>query len=304
MPFGIILKGIGGFYYVKDLDGGSIYECKPRGIFRKDAVTPLPGDKVGYSIQDDAAKKGTIDEICPRISELARPSIANIDQLAVVVAAKAPNVDYMLLDKLLITAEIKNIRAILCINKIDLEDETAKLIQEAYSRAGYTCVELSSVKNVGFDLLRNELKDHSTVFAGQSGVGKSTILNHIMEAWVMETGSVSDKIERGKHTTRHAELLELSYGGYVADTPGFSSYELTDIPYTELETYYPEFRKYLNSCKFKSCSHTTEPGCLVAEALNRGEIDNNRFLRYTQLYKSLKDIPQYKAKKDSRRVVK
>lgn len=305
MPVGIILKGIGGFYYVKDESNSAVYECKPRGVFRKDSVTPLPGDRVGFNILDDQERLGSVEEILPRSSELVRPAIANIDQMVVVVAVKAPSTDFMLLDKLLITAEIKQLHAIVCINKIDLDDGSAAKIREAYSLAGYECIEISSVKNVGYKFLKEELKDHISVFAGQSGVGKSTILNHVMDAWVMETGSVSRKIERGKHTTRHAELLELKYGGYVADTPGFSSFELADVQFNELQNYYPEFRKYINSCRFTSCSHITEPDCPVREAVERGEIDGQRFLRYTQLYKALKDIPMYKVKKtESRRVIK
>ncbi|HEY5585871.1 MAG TPA: ribosome small subunit-dependent GTPase A [Ruminiclostridium sp.] len=305
MPIGLILKGIGGFYYVKDENNNVVYECKPRGIFRKDSITPLPGDKVGFSILDDKEKLGSIDQILPRSSELVRPAIANIDQLIIVVAAKAPSTDFMLLDKLLITAEVKKIRAIIYINKIDLEDNVANSIRDIYSVAGYNCIEISSVKNIGYDLLKEELKNHISVFAGQSGVGKSTILNHIMDSWVMETGSLSLKIERGKHTTRHAEILEFKYGGYIADTPGFSSFELADVKYDELENYYPEFRKYLNTCRFTSCSHILEPECPIREAVDRGEIDGNRFQRYIQLYQMLKDLPQYKTKKkESRRVIK
>ncbi len=302
MPLGIILKGIGGFYYVKEDSSSNIYECKPRGIFRKDSIIPLPGDRVGFSILDEQDKVGCIDEIQPRMSELNRPAIANIDKLLLVVAVKAPSPDFMLIDKLLVTAEKKNIDALICINKIDLDDGTAKNIHEAYSKAGYNCVEISSVKNTGYRALKEELKDHTSVLAGQSGVGKSTILNHIMDSWVMETGNVSDKIERGKHTTRHAEILELKYGGYVADTPGFSSFELSDIKYNELQDHYPEFGKYLNACRFTSCSHISEPGCPVREALERGEIDEGRYQRYIQLYNLLKDIPQYKSKKEFRKV--
>lgn len=305
MPIGIILKGIGGFYYVKDENSRIVFECKPRGIFRKDSITPLPGDRVEFSVIDEQEKKGSVDSILPRNSELIRPAIANIDQLVIVVAVKAPAADFMLLDKLLITAELKKIRAIICINKIDLDDVVSRNIKEIYSNIGYTCIEISSVKNVGYRHLKQELKDHTSVLAGQSGVGKSTILNNIMDSWVMETGIVSEKIERGKHTTRHAEILELKYGGYIADTPGFSSFEIADIQYDDLENYYPEFRKYLNTCRFTSCSHISEPECTIKEALERGEINNDRFQRYTQLYKMLKDIPQYKTKKiESRRVIK
>jgi ribosome biogenesis GTPase / thiamine phosphate phosphatase len=305
LPLGIILKGIGGFYYVKEEISKNVYECKPRGIFRKDSTTPLPGDKAGFSVLDEKEKLGSLDSILPRLSELVRPAIANIDQLVIVISAKAPSTDFMLLDKLLITAEMKRLRAIICINKIDLEDDIAKSIRDIYSLIGYNCIEVSSIKDIGYELLQENLKDHISVFAGQSGVGKSTILNHIMDSWVMETGSVSTKIERGKHTTRHAEILELKYGGYIADTPGFSSFELENIQYNELENYYPEFRKHLNLCKFTSCSHILEPECPIREAVERGEIDNNRFQRYIQLYKTLKDLPQYKTKKpESRRVIK
>lgn len=305
MPFGKILKGIGGFYYVKDDSGLGIYECKPRGIFRKDSIVPLPGDIVQFSILDEQNMLGSIDEILPRTSELVRPAIANIDQIVIVVAIKAPNPDLMLLDKLLLTAEMKNIKALICMNKIDLDDGSAPKIINAYSLAGYDCIEISSVKNIGYKKLSDELKGHTSVFAGQSGVGKSTILNHIMESWIMETGSVSQKIERGKHTTRHAELHELKNGGYIADTPGFSSFELADLQYSDLQNLYPEFRKHINSCRFTSCSHITEPGCPVREAVELGDMDNERFLRYTQFYKTLKDLPQYKTKKsESRRVIK
>jgi len=301
----VILKGIGGFYYVKEDISGDVFECKPRGVFRKDSIIPLPGDKVVFSVLDLQERLGNIDEIQKRTSELLRPAIANIDQMVIVVAVKAPSPDFMLLDKLLITAEMKALNVLICINKIDIDDGNARHIREAYSLAGYNCIDISSVKNMGYRHLKEELKDHTSVFAGQSGVGKSTILNHIMDAWVMETGSVSNKIERGKHTTRHAELMELKYGGYVADTPGFSSYELTDLQYGELQNYYPEFRKHINTCRFSSCSHITEPDCPVREAVDRGEIDNSRFQRYAQLYKALKDIPQYKSKKsESRRVIK
>lgn len=301
MPFGTILKGIGGFYYVRSEDDQNIYECKPRGIFRKDSLVPVPGDKVVFSILDCSKKLGNIDEIQERKSELIRPAIANIDQIAIVVASKAPNPDFSLLDKLLITAEMKSINVIICVNKCDLDDgQMFKDISEIYGLAGYDCIELSSVKSTGFRALKERLKDRITVFAGQSGVGKSTILNHILEEWVMETGSVSDKIERGKHTTRHAELLELKFGGYVADTPGFSSFEIS-IPYSELENYYPEIRRNIGGCRFTSCSHISEPDCPVKEAVDKGEISQERYQRYIQLYTQLKSIPQYGKKAKQRK---
>lgn len=296
MPSGIIIKGIGGFYYVKTQDG--IYECKARGIFRKGEKTPLPGDRVNLSVIDDEKKTGSVDEIIDRESELIRPAVANVNQLAAVIAARSPAPDLSLLDKLLITARLKNIDSIILINKIDL-DESGEYegIIEAYSKTGYKVILLSSTLNVGFDTLADEIKGKITVFAGQSGVGKSTILNRLFNFSVMKTGEISSKVERGKHTTRHAELIELESGGFVADTPGFSSYELCDIPYGELELYYPEFEEYLNACKFSHCSHISEPFCTVKAAVEKGDISKDRYLRYAQFYNALKKQEDFKYKK-------
>ena len=296
MPSGIIIKGIGGFYYVKTDDG--VIECKARGVFRKEEITPLPGDRVSITILDPDKKKGSIDSISPRDSQLIRPAVANVNQVAVVAAVKSPQPDFLLLDKLLLTSAMKNINVFICINKIDLDEEgSGERIIEAYGKAGYRVILLSSKIKIGFDSLKEALKDNVTVFAGQSGVGKSTILNGIMNAWVMQTGDISERIERGKHTTRHAELVELEFGGYVVDTPGFSSFELADVKYNELELYYPEFESHLNKCKFTGCSHISEPGCCVKEAFENGLIDMGRYDRYKHLYNSLKDIKQYKQKR-------
>ena len=228
MPSGTITKGIGGFYYVAS--DNDIYECKARGIFRKNELTPLTGDKVVFSVTDPVLKKGSIDKIQDRCSLLTRPAVANVDQMVAVVAAQSPDPDLLLLDKLLLTAETKNIASCICINKTDLDLESKRSeITDAYEKAGYTVLETSSKENNGFEALKDVLAGHVTVFAGQSGVGKSTILNKLMNSMVMKTGSLSDKIERGKHTTRHAELVELDKGGYIVDTPGFSSVELIGI---------------------------------------------------------------------------
>lgn len=287
MPEGIIIKGIGGFYYVES--GNEVFECKARGIFRKDAFAPLPGDFVNMSVIDESKKLGSIDEILPRKSQLVRPAVANVNQVAVVLAVKSPSPDCLLLDKLLITAQLKNLDTIICLNKIDLdEDESCKKIVEAYEKADYKCIPLSSKLNIGFENLSDSLHGRITVFAGQSGVGKSTILNRIMNSMIMQTGEVSGKIERGKHTTRHAELVELHSGGYVVDTPGFSSLELTDMQYDELDTFYPEFRERRLGCRFTRCSHISEPECSVKDALSQGLIDKDRYARYIEFYNALK----------------
>jgi ribosome biogenesis GTPase / thiamine phosphate phosphatase len=283
LPIGVIIKGIGGFYYVKTEKG--IYECKARGIFRKDDITPLPGDRVEISINNEADKLANIDVILKRDSVLIRPAVANVNQIAIVVAAKSPSPDYVLLDKLLITSEIKNLKVIICVNKVDLDDKNeCERIINSYYKTKYPIVQLSAILNKGYEELKELLRDKVTVFAGQSGVGKSTILNHVLDMWVMPTGKVSDKIERGKHTTRHAELIDLNFGGYVVDTPGFSSFEITDINRGELELYYPEFYEHLNKCKYNGCSHIKEPDCSIKAALDIGLISAERYERYIYLY--------------------
>ncbi len=296
MPSGIITRGIGGFYYVKTESG--VYECKARGIFRKEDITPLPGDRVVISIIDEYAYKGSIDRILPRESELIRPAVANVNQLAVVIAVKSPVPDFVLLDKLLVTARLKNINPLILINKVDLDDgEEYKKILNTYSKTGIKLILLSSKLDMGFDILTEAMKDKITVFAGQSGVGKSTILNRILKLSVMKTGEVSNKIERGRHTTRHAELIELESGGLVVDTPGFSSFELEGITCDDLGMYYPEFEEYLEGCRFSHCSHISEPCCAVKEAVEEGYIGEDRYLRYIELYKVLKKQKDNKYRK-------
>ena len=295
MPDGTIIKGIGGFYYVKADE--KIYECKARGIFRKDAVTPLSGDSVKISVINEEKKLGNIDEILTRSIELVRPAVANVNQIVIVIAIKSPQPDMALLDKLLITAGLKDIDAVICINKIDLDDENEfDKISEIYSKAGYKVILTSSKTNHGFEDLLKILEGKITAFAGQSGVGKSTILNFITQSMAMQTGEVSRKLERGKHTTRHAELIELKNGGYVVDTPGFSSYELDEVEFDHLELYYPEFSNYLNKCRFTWCSHISEPECAVKEALGNGNIDKSRYDRYVQFYTDLKSNKEYRSK--------
>ncbi|HQD28584.1 ribosome small subunit-dependent GTPase A [Acetivibrio saccincola] len=288
MPRGIIIRGIMGFYYVKTENG--VYECKPRGLFRKDSITPLPGDIASISIIDEKKKTGSIDEILPRTNQLTRPSVANVNQIAIVFSIKSPLPDFLLVDKILVTARQKGIDAVILINKIDLDEAGEyKKIKYSYEKTGYKVIPLSCLKGTGFEKLEEVLKDRITVFAGQSGVGKSTILNKIMDSYIMETGDVSKKNERGRHTTRHAELVELKTGGLIVDTPGFSSFEISDVSFEELKDYYPEFIAYANQCKFNGCFHVSEPGCAVKDALESEEIDKGRYIRYVELYNVLRD---------------
>ena len=246
---GMITKGIGGFYYI-DTDQG-IYECRARGIFRKDKVTPLVGDNVKISIIDEENKKGVLEEINKRDTELVRPPIANVNKAIIVFAIKNPNPNLSLLDRFIVLAEREGLDIVIVLTKADLAtEEELDIIKKIYEKSGYKVIPVSNEDKVNIDKVKEELKDNIVVFAGPSGVGKSTLLNNIDSKFQLQTGEVSDKIKRGKHTTRHAELLKLECGGMVADTPGFSSLTLDDIEEDELKEYFIEFDKFSDECKF------------------------------------------------------
>lgn len=293
MSEGIILKGIGGFYEVlENEDKNLLYTCKVRGIHRKQGgITPLVGDRVTFDILDEKHKEGHIDQILDRRNVFARPSVANIDQLAIVLSVASPPPDFMLMDKLLITCISKGIRPLIIINKADLDtNNRIEEIKTVYKNTDFSILVLSKFFPEWYDELHKQLVGFITAFAGQSGVGKSTILNAVLNNWVMETGEVSDRIQRGKHTTRHVQLFRLNKGGFILDTPGFSSFSVEDVSYVELQNLYPEFGKTMVSCRFKECSHTGEPDCAVRDLYNQGKIDEGRYNRYIELYKELKEI--------------
>lgn len=277
---GIIVKGIGGFYYVKASDG-NICECRAKGAFRKEKIKPMVGDIA-------TVENGSLIEIAQRKNMLIRPPVANIDNLIIVTAAASPSPDFFLIDKMTVTAKRKNISVIICINKTDLASD--KEIKEAYAKTGYPVISVCAEKNEGTELLKPYLKDKTTAFAGLSGVGKSSLLT-LITGKRMETGNISEKIHRGKHTTRHVELLSLDEGGFVLDTPGFSLFEVEDIKASELWEYFPEFGS--GECKFKGCSHISEPGCFVKERLEKGEISKSRYDSYCTLYEQLKQIKDW-----------
>ena len=277
---GIIVKGIGGFYYVKCKDG-NIYECKARGVFRKQNIKPTIGDKVEIEVSKG---KGNIVKIEERRTCLVRPPVSNVDNLMIVIAAKEPDPVFGLVDKILVTAEFKGINPIICVNKTDLDD--GKEIIDNYKHAGYTVLSVSTYENKGIDKLKDVLKDKVTAFAGLSGVGKSSILNELIETEA-ETGDVSEKIKRGRHTTRHVELFELEEGGFIFDTPGFSSFEMENIKASELYEYFPEMRN-VSGCRFKGCAHINEPDCVVKELVRNGEISMKRYENYKEIYDILK----------------
>ena len=284
---GRIIKGIGGFYYV-DTDNG-LYECRARGIFRKNKITPLVGDFVKISVVDEENKKGVVEEIAERETELVRPPIANVNKALIVFAVKNPTPHLSLLDRFIVLAERENLEIVIILTKIYLDDDnTFEKIKNIYEPCGYKVIGVSNLENKNIDKVKEELKDNTVVFAGPSGVGKSSLLNQIDSNFQLKTGDVSDKIKRGKHTTRHAELFELKFGGMVADTPGFSSLTLDDIEDIDLKDYFIEFEDY-DDCKFGSrCIHQNEPNCAVKEAVENGEIPKERYESYIQLLNEIR----------------
>ena len=284
---GRIIKGIGGFYYV-DTDNG-LYECRARGIFRKNKITPLVGDFVKISVVDEENKKGVVEEIAERETELVRPPIANVNKALIVFAVKNPTPHLSLLDRFIVLAERENLEIVIILTKIDLDDDnTFEKIKNIYEPCGYKVIGVSNLEKKNIGKVKEELKDNTVVFAGPSGVGKSSLLNEIDKNFKLKTGDVSDKIKRGKHTTRHAELFELEFGGMVADTPGFSSLTLDDIEDVDLKDYFIEFDNY-DDCKFGSrCIHQNEPNCAVKEAVENGEIPKERYESYIQLLNEIR----------------
>ena len=263
---GKIVKGIAGFYYVH-VSGRGVYECKAKGIFRKDNIKPLVGDDVEIEITDAANYKGNIISILPRRNSLIRPAVANIDQALVIFAVSKPEPNYNLLDRFLIMMRRQGLECIICFNKRDIASkEERAAIRTIYENSGCTVLFASAMKKEGMEEIAAVLKDKTTAVAGPSGVGKSSIINCLQKNKTMETGAISEKIERGKHTTRHSELISISDRTYIMDTPGFSSLSLFDMEKDELKNYYPEFTPYEEKCKFLTCAHIHEPVCGVKDA--------------------------------------
>lgn len=290
---GKIIKGIGGFYYVH-VPGKGVYECRARGILRKEKIKPLIGDNVSMSVLDETEKLGNVDEILPRSNEMDRPTVANIDQAVIVFAVSQPEPNFNLLDRFLVMVAQKGIHAIICFNKIDiLPAKQVDAIFETYEHTGYKVVTTSSLEGHGIEELKASLYGRTTVFAGPSGVGKSSILNMIQTEMVLETGTVSEKIGRGKHTTRHAELICFHKDSYVVDTPGFSSLNIDQMMPEEIKDYFIEFEEQAHYCKFRGCNHINEPKCGVKKAVTGGVISESRYLSYVQLYDELQNVRRY-----------
>ena len=290
---GKIVKGISGFYYVHVVESG-IYECKAKGIFRQQKMKPLVGDDVEIDIISEEKKTGNVAAILPRKNALIRPAVANVDQALLIFAAASPNPNFNLLDRFLVMMGRQDVPVILCFNKCDLiTEEQQQEIASIYEASGCKILFVSAKKELGLKKLQEILEGKTTTVAGPSGVGKSSLINLLAPEACMETGEISKKIERGRHTTRHAELIQLKGDGYIMDTPGFSSLYLPEMEKEELQDYYPEFTAYEPYCRFQGCSHLSEPDCGVKEALSEGKIHPVRYENYCQLYGELKDRKKY-----------
>lgn len=290
---GKIIKGIAGFYYVH-VAGSGVYECKAKGIFRKDGVKPLVGDDVEMEVTHEKDMEGNIMRILPRKNELVRPAVANIDQALVVFAVTKPKPHFNLLDRFLVMMETKEIPAILCFNKADIAGnaEIAGL-KAVYENCGYPLIFTSAKKEENIDRLKELLQGKTTAVAGPSGVGKSSLINRLQSGVKMETGSISRKIERGKHTTRHSELIMLGDESYIMDTPGFSSLYAGNMEKEDLKYCFPEFAPYEGKCRFNGCGHIHEPGCAVKQAADEGKIHRIRYEDYVMMYRELQERKRY-----------
>ena len=290
---GLIMKGIGGFYYVEAAD--AVYECRARGIFRKREMTPLAGDHVRFTPQEGGT--GSLDAVESRRNFLVRPPVANVDCLLVVAAVTDPAPHLLVLDKMIAIAEYKGIEPVVVVNKCDLGSTQA--LEEIYRKAGLQVIALSAGKGQGIDELRTHIAGKVSVLTGNSGVGKSSLLNRIDPALQLETGEISRKLGRGRHTTRVACLYPLAGGGYIVDTPGFSSLDMEKaerIPKEELAGCFREFGALAGRCKYASCTHVKEDGCAVLAAVERGAIAPSRQESYAAMYNDAKEWKEWEYK--------
>lgn len=290
---GKIIKGIAGFYYIH-AENGQVYECKAKGAFRKQKIKPLVGDMVRIAVLDEAERLGNVEEILPRKNELIRPAVANIDMALVIFAAAKPEPNFNLLDRFLCMMEFQNVPVTICFNKTDLVDEEKiEEYRKIYEPAGYRLMSTCTRTGEGVDAVKALLHGKTTTVAGPSGVGKSSLINALQSDVQMQTGVISDKIDRGKHTTRHSEIVPVMEDSYIMDTPGFSSMDVPGFEKEDLWTCFPEFREYEPYCKFQGCSHINEPDCGVKEALAEGKISSVRYENYKLLYEELKNMKKY-----------
>ena len=290
---GKIVKGISGFYYVHVAETG-IYECKAKGIFRNQKIKPLVGDDVEIVVLDEEKRIGNVEKILPRTRELIRPAVAHIDMALVIFAAAKPDPNCNLLDRFLCMVEYQKVPVTICFNKCDLvTEEQREVLRKIYELAGYELLFTSAKTQENVEKLKSVLQGKMTAVAGPSGVGKSSLINDLQDAVQMQTGGISDKIERGKHTTRHSQIIPIAENTYIMDTPGFSSMDLPGFSKEDLWTCYPEFVRFEPGCRFIGCSHIGEPDCGVKTALAEGKISQVRYGNYVQLYQEMKNMRKY-----------
>lgn len=284
---GKIIKGIAGFYYV-DTGAEGVYTCRAKGVFRKEKISPLVGDNVTFEITDSENGTGNVTDILERRNCLVRPASANVDQALVVFAAAKPDPNFNLLDRFLVMMQKQDIHTVICFNKIDIvNDEEVRKLESIYRLCGHDVLFASVKEQDGIDRIRDILRGKTTVLAGPSGVGKSSLMNLLAPGANMETGDLSARIERGKQTTRHTELIRIEDNTYLCDTPGFTSLYVADIDKDELRDYFVEFSDYRDNCRFLSCRHINEPDCAVKEALKEGRISRIRYDNYLMMYAEL-----------------
>ncbi|MCD8323677.1 MAG: ribosome small subunit-dependent GTPase A [Clostridiales bacterium] len=290
MKKGRIIKGIAGFYYVS-VSGSGIYECKAKGIFRKQNIKPLVGDHVVMEPISEEEKTGNIVDVLPRKNALIRPTVANVDQAVVIFALTSPKPNLNLLDRFLVTMEQQQIPSVICMNKMDLASaEEMDRIREAYLPTGYPLFFFSALTNEGIEPIRRQLSGKVSTVAGPSGVGKSTLINLLAPHAQMETGEISQKVQRGRHTTRHSELIRIEEDTFIFDTPGFTSLTVeADMP----DLLFPEFAPFRGDCRFRGCSHRNEPGCAVKTAVQDGRISRSRYENYLRICQEMSEKKKY-----------
>ena len=301
---GLIIENISNLYKIKTKKG--IYEANARGKFKKEEITPVVGDKVEIQILDEENKKAVIEEIQERTTYIKRPKMSNITQLVLVVSSKNPKPDLLLLDKQLAFAEFLRIKAIIVLNKTDLDKKKEfEKIKEVYQNIGYTVIETiakdledipekSDIHSIGIHNLEKYLKGNINAFSGNSGVGKSTLINAIFKDTITQEGEISQRNKKGKNTTTSTKLYEIDENTYIADTPGFSTFDISEIEYRELDKYFKEFKPVLDDCEFVGCTHIKEESCGIKQALQQGKIDNGRYERFCKIYEELKEKDKYK----------
>ncbi len=289
---GLIVKSLGGFYYVKC--GDRIISCRAKGGFRNSKETPFVGDTVDLRIVSEEKNEGYVEKIYPRKNKIIRPPVSNIDRLIIVSSLSSPEPDTVFIDKMTIMCEKQGITPILCFNKSDLGGDSS--IIEEYKKTGYQIIVTSAVTSEGTDEIKELVKEGITAVAGFSGVGKSSLLNTLTDTFLSETGSVSKKLSRGKHTTRHAELFPISENAFIADTPGFSSLSVEELRKEELSSLFKEFRPYLSECRFNDCLHLKEKDCAIKNAVENGDIPESRYESYKLFYDAIKDINDWERK--------